>query len=104
MSDETPPMTLQQASEKFVGWLERRILTSGRGDELDALEVEPSGRFWLGRLAPEDAVIALGLGDRGERLDPCGTGLRIRPAGQPPWEFEVEVAMRCWLRGQDRQW
>src|ERR1044072_3922324 len=97
-------MTLQEAAEKFISWLERQILFSGRGDELDVLDVEPSGRFWLGRLAPEDAVIALGLGDRGERLDPCATGIRIRPAAEPPWVFEVEAFMRCWMRGQDRKW
>lgn len=104
MNDEANSMTLQEAAEKFVSWLERQILFAGRGDELDVLDVEPSGRFWLGRLAPEDAVIALGLGDRGERLDPCATGIRIRPAAEPPWVFEVEVSMRCWMCGQDRKW
>lgn len=97
-------MRFQEASEKFIAWLERRVLFAGRGDDLDILEVEPSGRFWLGRLAPEDAVIALGLGDRGERLDPCATGIRVRPATESPWAFQVDVSLKCWFREQDRTW
>ena len=44
---------IAQASQRCVDWLERQLLSSGRGDDNTALDVEPSGRFWLGRLASE---------------------------------------------------
>lgn len=89
---------------RFVTWLDRQVLLSGRGDELDELEVEPSGRFWLGRLAPEAAVISLGLGDRGERLDPCAVGLVLQPSGDPPWKMSIEVNCCVWVRDAPQQW
>ena len=52
----------EAAAARFVRWLDHRLTEAGRGDRVDQLEVDPGGRFWLGRLAPEEAVIALGLG------------------------------------------
>lgn len=95
---------VQDACERFVGWLEGRLLVAGRGDELDQLTVDPSGLFWLGRLAPELAVLELGLGERGERLDPCEVGLRIQPLQPAPWNFAVVVALRCWVRESGTKW
>lgn len=93
------------AAERFVAWLEDQVLFAGRGDRLNSLDVEPSGRFWYGRLAPEEAVVNLGLGDRGERLDPCAVGFRIRP------EVNLErivctMRVRCcaWLRRDPGDW
>jgi hypothetical protein len=63
---------------RFVRWLESRVIVSARGDSFTHLEHNPSGRFWLGRLAPEEAVLERGLGERGERLDPCAIGIRTK--------------------------
>lgn len=95
---------VQDACERFVGWLERRLLVAGRGDELDQLTVDPSGLFWLGRLAPELSVLELGLGERGERLDPCEVGFRLRPRHSAPWNFAVVVVLRCWVRESGANW
>ena len=95
---------LERAAGLFVPWLARQVEIAGRGEALHDLEVEPSGAFWLGRLAPEAAVLSLGLGDRGERLDPCATGCLVRPAGPPPWRFVCLVSCRAWLRQEGRRW
>ena len=42
------------------------------------LAVAPSGRLWLGRLAPEIVVQNSRLGERSERLEPCEVGVRLR--------------------------
>ena len=97
-------MELEAAAGLFVEWLERRVVTDARGDALAELTVKPSGRFWLGRLSPEAAVRALGLGDRGERLDPCATGIRLRPALAGPWALAVTVSARAWLQQDDDSW
>jgi hypothetical protein len=94
-----------RAASRFVEWLERRLVIAGRGDEDAVLDVEPSGRFWLGRLAPETYVANAGLGERGERLEPCAVGLRVRPIGAGPWRFTVAVSVRLWLLDrQARNW
>ena len=95
---------LYQTCEAFVRWLDKRLLVGGRGDELFELDVDPDGRFWLGRLAPEDQVIALGLGDRGERLDPCACAIRVRPSGPGPWALTVDVRASCWIRSDTEKW
>lgn len=97
-------MSLEAAGVKFVEWLEHRVVTGARGDSLSGLSVEPSGKFWLGRLAPEAAVAASGLGDRGERLDPCAIGIRVRPVKASPWHFTARVKACAWLRGSDGHW
>src|SRR5215472_5605497 len=98
-------MSEQHAAELFVDWLERRLTVAGRGDHDTILEVEPSGKFWLGRLAPEAYVANLGLGDRGERLEPCATGLRVRPLGDGPWRFRIRVSATVWLwQHRPREW
>jgi hypothetical protein len=98
-------MSEQRAARLFVDWLERRLTIAGRGDDETVLKVEPSGKYWLGRLASETYVANLGLGDRGERLEPCATGLRVRPKGDGPWDFVVDVSMVVWLWDrQAREW
>jgi hypothetical protein len=93
-----------EAAEKFVGWLEQRIVTAGRGDADTSLEVEPSGKYWLGRLAPEEDVVARGLGERGERLDPCAIGMRLKPSRPGPWKLKVAVSACAWFRDTNRLW
>lgn len=95
---------IQTAADRFVRWLDDRLLRAGRGDDETILDVEPSGRFWLGRLGPEDDAVRLGLGDRGERLDPCACGIRLQPRDPGPWRFTVAAKGRCWLRTDDRSW
>lgn len=97
-------MNLEEASALFVGWLEARVVRAARGDDAESIDVEPSGRFWLGGLAPEESVIKLGLNERGERLDPCASGIRIRPASGPPWIFAATVSARVWLRNSTKEW
>jgi hypothetical protein len=97
-------MQIEEACSKFLDWLEYELLSAGRGDRCDQLEVEPSGRFWLGRLAPQALVVALGMGERGERLDPCAAGLIIRLSGRPPWSFVVRVTFAIWLREAAGHW
>lgn len=97
-------MTKEEAAERFARWLEQRVLVAGRGDEVGTLTVEPAGRFFLGRIAPAEAVQALGLGDRGERLDPCAFGLRCLVTTPAPWTFTVVMRARAWLRIARGQW
>lgn len=93
-----PGQDLDAACGSFLDWLDRRVLVTGRGDDLDRLDVAPAATFWLGRLASEEEVLASGLGDRADRLDPCAIGIRVRPAGPPPWSFTVRATARAWLR------
>jgi len=98
---------LNLACERFVDWLTERLVTSARGDYIEQLEVEPDGRFWLGRLAPEAAVINSSFGDRSERMEPCAIGFRIRPEGALPWRFSVIVSGCAWERrrnGNQNTW
>ena len=97
-------MTLQQATTQFLSWLDRRVLDEARGDSLYDLAVEPRGRLWLGRLASEDAVIESGLGERGERLDPCAIGIRLRPFGAAPWTFSIDASACVWMREETGRW
>lgn len=90
-----------EVAEKFVSWIEQKILFAGRGDNFDTLDVEPSGKFWIGRIAPEDQVIALGMGDRGERLEPCAIGLKIRPAQEGPWTFYAKISCVIWQKNNE---
>jgi len=97
-------VTAQQATTQFLAWLDQQLLNAGRGDSLNELSVEPKGRFWLGRLASEEAVVESGLGERGERLDPCAVGVRLRPSGNPPWTFVVEAVACVWMREANGRW
>jgi len=90
-------MDLYSAATTFMRWLDEQVLFCARGDLLDNLEVEPNGRFWLGRLAPEESVSESALGERGERLEPCAIGARLRTDGVFPRSFTVTVRARVWI-------
>ncbi|HEX7679653.1 MAG TPA: helicase, partial [Thermoanaerobaculia bacterium] len=92
---------ITDAGRRFLNWLCNEVLASARGDNDIQLEVQPSGRFWLGRLASEEAIEDLGLGDRGERLSPCAIGIRLLPTGPPPWSFTVTASACCWIKRGD---
>src|SRR3954454_21071906 len=91
------------ANVRFLSWLESRVINAGCGCHEVVSENDPSGRFWLGRLAPEEKVAATGMGDRGERLEPCALGIRLLPLKEGPWSLEVRAMASCWLR-KDRIW
>lgn len=96
-------MNEQEACSRFVEWLDRIVLKAARGDDLTQLSVEPSGRFWLGRICPESAAVNRGLGDRGERLDPCAIGIVVQPSSDEG-TFTVSVRARAWLRERTGSW
>lgn len=85
-----------RAAERFVSWLERRVLIEARGDDEQDSPVDPTGRFWLGRLGPKDFVTR--PDERGDRLEPCAIGLRLRPVSSGPWKFTVTVRFCLWRR------
>ncbi|WP_186030002.1 helicase-related protein [Burkholderia gladioli] len=93
------------AHEKFVDWLSGRMTVAGRGDDDVELSVEPSGKYWLGRLQSAQAVAESDWGDRGERLEPCSFGLKVKPVGSGPWRFDVIASGLAWLWNKgDRTW
>ena len=99
----------QLAGARFARWLETRVVRDARGDDMSRMKERPSDRLWLGRLAPEDAAWKSGMGERGQRLDPCSAGFRIRPASVPPWNWVARTEFRVWHRpkvekGQTAEW
>ena len=90
--------SFETACERFVRWLDQRVIAAGRGDEMDRLDVEPASTFWLGRLASEEEVRQNPLGDRAERLDPCAIGIRLQPAEPGPWTLTATVSLRAWVK------
>ena len=50
--------TLDADCERLVHWLEGGVIADARGDNESELGVNPDGKFWLGRLAPEELVAA----------------------------------------------
>jgi hypothetical protein len=85
-----------RVAERFVRWLEERVEVEARGDELTFSPVDPTGRFWLGRLGPKDHVTL--ADERQDRLEPCAIGLRLRPSVEGPWQFTVHVRFVTWRR------
>jgi hypothetical protein len=85
-----------RAAERFVSWLEKRVLVEARGDDESASLYDPTGRYWLGRLGPKDFVTR--QDERGDRLEPCAIGLRLRPAVNGPWRFTVAARFCLWSR------
>ena len=89
---------IQEVGELAVNWLMQRVIESARGDAETALAIEPDGRFWLGRLESQSAVMNSPFGDRTERMQPCAIGIRLRPACESPWQFSVTVTGCAWIR------
>ena len=92
-----PANELYDSAVRTVRWLEDLVVRDGRGDGDSELETAPAGRFWLGRLGPEDTV-ARPSGERGERMDPCACGVRFRPVGAGAWRWTIRAGFRVWAR------
>jgi hypothetical protein len=90
-----------ESSWRFLNWMHERVVQEARGDTARESETAPRNRFWLGRLAPEAAVINSPLGQRAEKLDPCAVGIRLRPATTGPWHVTVSVRFCCWQEQAD---
>lgn len=86
----------QGHAERFVSWLLRQVIDEARGTRYRRLPVAPDGRFWLGRLAPQERVQQSRLGERAERLDPCEMGLRVRPSSLDGRAIRCRVRMVGW--------
>lgn len=90
---------------RFVGWLTDRVVVAARGDDLRESPLEPEGRFWLGRLSPQEAVVERGLGERGERIDPCAIGFRVRVSSGAQQEATAKVFVKFWNKSKgDEFW
>src|SRR2546423_743142 len=90
------------ACERVVGWLQWKVLKAARGDDLDVVTLQPEHSFWLGRLAPEEAVVAEGSGHQ-ERLNPCSIGIRLRPRTSPPWRLDAVIRLRVWVHDRSNR-
>ena len=82
--------------ERFVQWMDQRVTNAGLGLDETKSAVDPSGVFWLGRLAPEQEAMAETRRER--RMDPCSVGMRLKPAETGPWSFRVRVRAYGWNR------
>lgn len=89
-----------KAAERFVRWLEEQVVSEARGEGVTSSDVNPDGKFWLGRLGPKDFVTL--PDDRQDRLEPCAIGLRIRPRLEGPWSFHTRVTFSFWSRQKSK--
>lgn len=85
---------------RFVDWLTNRVVAVARGDDLVESPLEPEGRFWLGRLSPQESVVERGLGERGERLDPCAIGFRVRVSKGAQQTAKAKVSVKFWNKSK----
>jgi hypothetical protein len=94
----TPALEVYETCANFSDWLLQQVISDGRGDHIGQLDVPPDGRFWLGRLATEESVRNNPLGARGERLDPCEVGFRVRLRSFENVRIRADVRARAWRR------
>src|SRR5689334_13985797 len=80
----------------FVSWMLEAVVADARGDHMQTLAVAPSGRLWLGRLAPQIVVQNSRLGERSERLEPCEVGVRIRPSAVDGRMLQCSARLVAW--------
>jgi len=91
----------QEYSQSFVAWLLNEITIEARGDRHQQLAVAPIGRFWLGRLAPEERIQESRLGERAERLEPCECGFRVRPTQLDGRLIRCRIGIVAWREIED---
>jgi hypothetical protein len=92
------------AAERFVRWLNERMIRIACGSDRSAANDRPFDRIWLGRLAPETVAAASGRDARLDRMEPCAIGFRIRPQTSSPWEIQCSASFFVWKRGANRSW
>lgn len=88
----------QRDCEAFTEWLLEEAVASARGDRFDTMPGAPNARLWLGRISPQERVEAERnrLGDRGERLDPCEVGFRVRLSAIDGRRIRCRVRAFAW--------
>lgn len=94
-------------AEKFVSWIESRVIQDARGDRESIRRGKPADRYWLGRLATETEARKIAATERILRLDPCSVGFTFCPSAPPPWNWQVSFRCRTWApqgKKDDRQW
>ena len=93
-----------QAAERFVDWLASRVVNDATGTIISELQVDPSGLFWLGRLAPEAEISQSVLGERAERLEPCAVGMRLTPNSDfgETVLLKLECRFVVWIKSLDK--
>lgn len=89
-----------EAATRFVAWLEDRAVAGARGDDETNSDVDPIGKFWLGRLGPKDEVTK--SDGRGDRLEPCAIGVRFRPKTVAS-RLTLHVSTRVWGRKRNKE-
>lgn len=95
--------SLHGACERYIEWVENRLVRTARGDDLEESEFAPSGRFWLGRLTPEEVVLQSDLGERGERLSPCAMGFRLKLKRNTAVQIRARIRASYWTRQSNRE-
>lgn len=99
--------TFYDNAERFVQWLERRVIEDARGDRDTERSNKPADRYWLGRLATEAEARRTAASDRIMRLDPCAVGFTFQPAPAPPWRWDLTFRCHVWHaegKKDDRRW
>lgn len=86
-----------EAAERCVDWLAERVLSDACGSSHSASDMDPRGKYWLGRLAPEAEIMNSDMGERMERLEPCAIGIRflIDPR-RGVQRVRVRTSLRVW--------
>lgn len=94
-----------KASERFVDYLAQSVIDDATGAEHWDLDVDPCGRYWLGRLAPEEEISESPLGDRAERLEPCAIGMRLLPKALfgDSTELTITFSFSVWKK-EEKKW
>lgn len=97
-------MISEEKCLKFIDWLVSEVEVSGKGADLDQLENDPSGVFYLGKISPEERVALMGLGDRGDRLEPCSIGVRFLLSDEISKSINVEASFHLWIKNEEKIW
>src|SRR5438874_1382210 len=95
------PADAYRTARRTVAWLEDLVVRDARGDDVSEIRTAPRGRFWLGRLAPED-LVGQATSDRGARMEPSACGLRFLPDAPGPWTWTVSAGFVVWTRSDSK--
>src|SRR4051794_18344283 len=84
---------LHEACERTVEWLVKRLRSTARGEATLASDVEPFGRFWLGRLTSEATVLNSPFGDRSSECNHVPSVCEFAPRITALGGFRLESAV-----------